>query len=89
MSPVPVSDEGVLLEEEGHLLVGVQANALGNQHGPVLVAAQLDVVGRPQQLLGHLQQHLVLGSSGPEARGSGKLRLRKFGEMGRRLNRSV
>lgn len=60
MSPVAVSDVGVFFEEEGDLFVGVQSYPLGYQHRPVLVAAQLYVVGSLQQLLGHLQQHLVL-----------------------------
>lgn len=58
MSPVSVRDVGVLFQEEGDLFVRVQAYPLGNQHRPVLVAAQLDVVRRLQQLLGHLQQHV-------------------------------
>lgn len=58
MSPVSVRDVGVLLQEEGDLFVRVQAYPLGNQHRPVVVAAQFDVVRRLQQLLGHLQQHV-------------------------------
>lgn len=64
MSPVAVCNVGVFFEEEGDLVVGVQSYPLGYQHRPVLVTAQLYVVGSLQQLLGHLQQHLVLGSSG-------------------------
>lgn len=64
MSPVAVCDVGVFSEEEGDLFVGVQPYSLGYQDWPVLVAAQLYVVGSLQQLLGHLQQHLFLSSSG-------------------------
>lgn len=64
MSPVAVCDVGVFFEEEGDLFIGVESYPLRYQHRPVLVAAQLYVVGSLQQLLGHLQQHLDLGSSG-------------------------
>lgn len=53
MGPVAIGDVGVFFEEEGDLIVGVQSNPLGYQHRPVLVAAQLYVVGSLQQLLGH------------------------------------
>lgn len=69
MSPVAVGDVGVFFEKEGDLFVGVQSYPLGYQHRPVLVAAQLYVVGSLQQLLGHLQQHLVLSSSGTRQAG--------------------
>lgn len=68
MSPVAVCDVGVFFEKEGDLFVGVQSYPLGNQHRPVLVAAQLDVVGSLQQLLGHLQQHVVSSSGRRQAR---------------------
>lgn len=57
VGPVAVRDVGVLLEEERNLLVRVQSDPLGQQHRPVVVAAQLHVVRRLQQLLGHFQQH--------------------------------
>lgn len=63
MSPVAVCDVGVFFEEEGDLFVGVQPNPVRQQHRPVLVVAQLNVVGSLQQLLGHLQQHFTLGST--------------------------
>lgn len=53
VGPVAVGDVGVVLEEDGDLLVGVEADAAGHQHRPVLVAPQLDVVSAPQQLLVH------------------------------------
>lgn len=59
MSPVSVCDVGVFFQEEGDLFVGVQSYPLWYQHWPVLVTAQLYVVGSLQQLLGYLQQHLV------------------------------
>lgn len=76
MSPVAVCDVGIFFEEERDLFVGVQPYPLGYQHGPVLVAAQLDVVGCLEQLLGHLQQHLGLRSA-PLVQGKlgGELRL--------------
>lgn len=70
--PVAVCDVGVFFEEEGDLLVGVQPYPLGYEHGPVLVAAQLYVVGSLQQLLGHLQQHLDLCSSGSRQKEGGR-----------------
>lgn len=51
---VPVGDVGVVPQEAGDLLVRVQADGAGHHHGPVLVAAQLDVVRAPQQLRLHL-----------------------------------
>lgn len=63
VSPVSVCDVRVFFEEEGDLFISVQSYPLGYQHRPVLVTAQLYVVGSLQQLLRHLQQHLVLGSS--------------------------
>lgn len=71
MSPVAVRDVRVFFEKEGDLFVGVQSYPLGYQHRPVLVAAQLYVVGSLQQLLGHLQQHPVLSSSGTRQAGGG------------------
>lgn len=59
VSPVAVCDVGVLLEEGGDLFIGVQSYSLRYEHRPVVVTAQLHVVGRLQQLLRHLQQHLV------------------------------
>lgn len=64
VSPVAVCDVGVFFEEEGDLFVSVQSYPLGYQHRPMLIIAQLYVVGSLQQLLGHLQQHLARGSSG-------------------------
>lgn len=60
MGPVAVRDVGVLLEEKRNLLVRVQSDSLRQQHRPVVVAAQLHVVSRLQQLLGHFQQHVEL-----------------------------
>lgn len=60
VGPVAVGDVGVFLEEEGDLLVGVQPDPVGQQHWPVVVAAQFHVMGSLQQLLRHLQQHGVL-----------------------------
>lgn len=57
VGPVAVSDVGVLLEEGGDLFVGVQSYSLRDEDRPVLVTAQLHVVGGLQQLLRHLQQH--------------------------------
>lgn len=62
VGPVAVCDVGVFFEKEGDLFVGVKSDPLGDQHRPALVAAQLYVVGSLKQLLGHLQQHLVLSS---------------------------
>lgn len=64
MSPVSVSDVRVFFKEQGDLIVGVQSYPLGYQHWPVVVTTQLYVVGSFQQLLGHLQQHLDLSTSG-------------------------
>lgn len=60
VGPVAICDVGVFFEEEGDLIVGVQPNPLGEEHRPVVVAAQFHVVGSLQQLLRHLQQHRVL-----------------------------
>lgn len=60
VGPVAVRDVGVLLEKERNLLVRVQSDPLGQQHRPVVVAAQLHVVRCFQQLLGHFQQHVEL-----------------------------
>lgn len=60
MSPVAICDVGVFFEEYRDLFVRVQSYPLGYEHRPVLIAAQLYVVGSLQQLLRHLQQHLVL-----------------------------
>lgn len=54
VSSVSICDVRVFFEEEGDLFVGVQSYPLGCEHRPVLVAAQLYVVGSFQQLLGHL-----------------------------------
>lgn len=67
VGPVAVGDVGVLLEEERDLLVRVEPDPLGQQHRPVVVAAQLHVVRRPQQLLGHFQQHVELVGRLPPA----------------------
>ena len=64
MGPVAVCDVGVFFEKQGDLLIGVQSYPLGDQHRPVLVAAQLHVLGSLQQLLGHLQQHVDHSSYG-------------------------
>lgn len=80
MSPVAICDVGIFLEKEGDLFIGVQSYPLGYQHWPVLVAAQLDVVGSLQQLLGHLEQHLVLCSLGTRQAGEVKA---EFGERTR------
>lgn len=42
---VPVCDVGVLPQEQGDLFIGVQPDAPGHQHRPVLITSQLDVVG--------------------------------------------
>lgn len=42
---VSVCDVGVLPQEHGDLLIGVEPDAPGHQHRPVLVTSQLDVVG--------------------------------------------
>lgn len=60
MGPVAICDVGIFFEKEGDLIVGVQPNPLGQEHWPVVVAAQFHVVGSLQQLLRHLQQHRVL-----------------------------
>lgn len=54
VSPVAICDVRIFFEEKGDLFVGVQSYPLGYQHGPVLVVAQLYIVGCLQQLLGHL-----------------------------------
>lgn len=48
---VPVGDVGVVPQEDRDLLVGVEADAPGHQHGPVLVTSQLHVVGSLATLL--------------------------------------
>lgn len=45
VGPVPVCDVRVLPQERWDLLIGVQPDAPGHQHRPVLVTSQLDVVG--------------------------------------------
>lgn len=60
---VAVGDVGVVLQEHGDLLVRVQANVAGHHYGPVLVAAQLDVVRAPQQLLLHLARPAAAAAS--------------------------
>lgn len=50
---VSVGDVGVLPQEPWDLLVGVEPDTPGNQHGPVLVPSQLDVVGGLATLLRH------------------------------------
>lgn len=60
VGPVAICDVGVFFEEEGDLIVGVEPNPLGQEHRPVVVAAQFHVMGSLQQLLRHLQQHRVL-----------------------------
>lgn len=80
VSPVAICDVGVFSEEQGDLLVGVQPYPLGYEHRPVLVAAQLHVVGSLQQLLGHLQQHLVLSLLRVKGKLAGGLKLVQRGE---------
>ncbi len=82
MSSVAICDVGVFFEEEGDLFICVQSYPLGYQHRPVLVAAQLDVVGSLQQLLGHLEQHLVLCST--DTRQAGEVKA-EFGERTREI----
>jgi len=55
---VSVCDVRVLLQKPWDLLIGVQADPSGHEHRPVLVAAQLDVMGALERVLRHL------GSSG-------------------------
>lgn len=66
VGPVAVGDVGVVFEGHGDLLVGVEADAAGHQHRPVLVAAQLDVMRALEQLGVHpsLQPQLPGGGTG-------------------------
>lgn len=63
VSPVAIGNVRVFFEEEGDLFVRIQSYPLWYQHRPVLVTAQLYVVGSLQQLLWHFEQHLVVDSS--------------------------